>query len=99
MTQSHFKCLSFDCASIHMTGDALQVIHELNNGNHYKIPVHYHHVSPVQKGFSNVWRLVRQNWSTAEKNQIQTLNNVVQNYSVSGPCSSVANLNEHFQTL
>ena len=75
---------------IHNDREFSSTLHEVNDGRHHKVPAYCHYLSPVEKGFANVWGHVRQNWNHAERNPVATLNEAVQFYSISGPGSSKA---------
>ena len=80
----------FDGASIHLTQPILHAINTSTNGRYKKVPAYCHFLSPIEKGFSNVWRLVRQLWAIDPRDAIGTLNQAFTYYSYRGAGGSSA---------
>ena len=56
-----------------------------------KVPICAHHFSPIEKGFSNVWGLVRQKWALDQTiGAKRTLEASFEHYSYRGPGGSQA---------
>ena len=84
--------LIFDGASVHLTLNVINTIHFATNGVYNKVPAYAHHLSPIERGFSLVWRLVRKNWALNRCNDPKAvLNHAFHHYSVNGPEGYKAN--------
>lgn len=80
----------FDGASIHLTDDVLSSINRVTGGRYKKVPAYAHWLSPVERGFSNVWRYIRNNMVSAERDPESALNEAFKYYSFFGPGGQAA---------
>ena len=85
----------FDGASVHTTDDVMTLLDEVTNGRFKRVPPYCHQLSPVERGFANVWNYVRHHYDDAALNPIAALNASFHFYSADGFGGSVAK--NHFQ--
>jgi hypothetical protein len=80
-----------DGASIHMTRSTLDLLDNITGGLHLKVSAFSHDLSPVEKGFSNVWGYIRRHWDPlGGKSPSQAINEAFYEYSTIGPCGNAA---------
>jgi len=83
--------LIFDGASTHLTTEVVDATNTVTHGKYKKVPAYAHFLSPTEKGFSNVWGLVRQRWSlNPSHGAFNTLNDCFEYYSYRGVGGSMA---------
>lgn len=80
-----------DGASIHMASTTLDLLDRITDGLHYKVSAFSHDLSPVEKGFANVWGYIRSRWNpTAGQSPSRLINEAFHLYSVDGAMGHVA---------
>jgi hypothetical protein len=80
-----------DGASIHMASTTLDLLDRITDGLHYKVSAFSHDLSPVEKGFANVWGYIRSHWNpTAGQSPSRLINEAFHLYSVDGARGYVA---------
>jgi hypothetical protein len=74
----------FDNASVHTEVSALRKMNEITNGNHKRVPPYACRLSPVERGFSQVWSYVRKNGKEAMVYPERVINRSFELYSING---------------
>jgi len=80
-----------DGASVHLTPTTQQLLHQITRGHYVKVAAFSHDLSPVERGFSNVWRYIRSNWDPRNgQTPEQLIDEAFFRYSIAGPMGHVA---------
>lgn len=78
-------CVLHDGATIHTTQTTIDLLEDLTQGNYIKVAAYSHDLSPVERGFANVWRYIHSNYNPSQQTPIDIINEAFSIYSVSGP--------------
>lgn len=73
-----------DGASVHLVESTMILLDEITEGRHVQVAPYSHDLSPVEKGFANIWKYVRGNWNKTNQSATEILNAAFQLYSVGG---------------
>ena len=86
----------FDNASVNTCEASLQVSDRVFNGRWARVAPNSPRLSPIERGFSLVWTLVRSRWAEAQRNPIRVLEECFDYYSIGSPgghmCSAFFNI-------
>ena len=82
--------LIFDGSSNHLTQSVLNSIERATNDKYRKVPGYAHHLSPVERGFANVWRLTRQLYALEPKKPREKVRQAFEYYMYSGAGGAAA---------
>ena len=77
----------FDNASVNTSEESLQAVERVFGGKW--APPYSPRLAPVERGFSLVWKLVRQRWEEAQLDPIRVLQECFKYYQVGSPRGSV----------
>lgn len=75
----------YDGASTHLTPTTLRIIDEVTNGRRVKVAAYGHDLSPVERGFANIWCYVRRHWVPGQQTCMDVLEEAFSFYAIGGP--------------
>jgi hypothetical protein len=78
-------CVLHDGATIHTTQTTIDLLEDITQGRYIKVAAYSHDLSPVERGFANVWKYIHSNYKPSQQTPIDIINEAFSIYSVSGP--------------
>lgn len=78
-------CVLHDGASVNMSPSTLTLLDVITEGRHNTVAAYSHDLSPVERGFANVWSYIHSHYDPSLYTPIEIINAAFCIYSVSGP--------------
>jgi hypothetical protein len=74
-----------DGASIHKVQSTIDLLAEITDNRYIKVAKYSHDLSPVERGFANVWNYIHTHYDPSTQSPVEIINEAFAMYSVTGP--------------
>ena len=75
----------YDGATTHTCATTVALLDNITGGKYVQVAAYSHDLSPVERGFANVWGYVRHHWNREKQTATDILNEAFWMFSVQGP--------------